>query len=294
MKLFKKNKKLEHKHLLELAAACAGAMLLIFAALFISGGGVARLEHSIAINGISPGSLIATIFPCSYFGYCYAPIVVNPGMSVSNAAPTPGSTVTAYPTVSSSGASGQCYQYQYGGEYGAGWNQYGTGGDWLCTCVGGDQDGSIVACGTGGSQCDSTVPAYTTGTTAVGGYTQIWTNGGPIPAWTTLPVTQAGTTYTVLNYCFFANVGYQTGGASATITPVNPAPTCPVSSFGSPWSSSSYLIYSGGRGSISNWYGRYCVTNYSGSAIFIPMATPTEWNNFSAAAAGIGVGIVAY
>jgi len=51
---------------------------------------------------------------------------------------------------------------------------------------------------------------------------------------------------------------------------------------------------SGGQGSISNWYGRYCVHNYSGNAIFIPMATPTEWNDFAAMKAALNVGIVSY
>jgi hypothetical protein len=80
------------------------------------------------------------------------------------------------------------------------------------------------------------------------------------------------------------------GGTSITVYPTD----CSASNFGSPWNSNSYLIYSGGRGTISNWYGRYCLTNYSGSHIYIPMATPTEWNNFVSRASALGVGIVSY
>ena len=93
-------------------------------------------------------------------------------------------------------------------------------------------------------------------------------------------------------YCI--NSGPWNSGYIETTVTLYPSDPCPVSNFGSPWNSNSYLIYSGGRGSISNWYGRYCVTNYSGNAIYIPMATPTEWNNFFARASAIGIGISSY
>lgn len=87
------------------------------------------------------------------------------------------------------------------------------------------------------------------------------------------------------------NGGWNSGSGYTYVTV---SPSCTASSFGSPWNGNSYLIYSGGNGSISNWYGRYCVHNYSGSAIYIPMATPTEWNNFVARASAIGIGITSY
>lgn len=109
-------------------------------------------------------------------------------------------------------------------------------------------------------------------------------------SYTTGPI-NGSYTYTIS--CVNGDGGGGGGSGSANITVV-PGTACVVSSFSSPWNSNSYLIYSGGKGSISNWYGRYCVTNYSGSSFYIPMATPTEWNNFSSRAPALNIGIVAY
>lgn len=116
---------------------------------------------------------------------------------------------------------------------------------------------------------------------------------GPNGSVYTGPINGA-TTYTFSCTNVSGGVGSSQGDGSASLTVTPTAPSCPVSSFGSPWNTTSYLIYSGGQGSISNWYGRYCVHNYSASAIFIPMATPTEWNNFNASAPSLNVGISTY
>jgi hypothetical protein len=101
-----------------------------------------------------------------------------------------------------------------------------------------------------------------------------------------------GSTYYTINcHNVSGGIGSSEGNGSNSLTVV-PGASCAVSSFSSPWNSASYLIYSGGQGSISNC--RYCVTNYSGAALFIPMATAAEWNNFVARAAALSVGIVAY
>jgi hypothetical protein len=100
----------------------------------------------------------------------------------------------------------------------------------------------------------------------------------------------AGPLNSAVKYDLYCHNGTSMGSASITVTPTS----CAVSGFGSPWNGNSYLIYSGGQGSISNWYGRYCVHNYSGLAIYIPMSTPTEWNDFVARASAIGIGITSY
>lgn len=100
----------------------------------------------------------------------------------------------------------------------------------------------------------------------------------------------AGPMNSAVRYDLYCHNGTSSGTTNITVTPTS----CASSNFGSPWNSNSYLIYSGGQGSISNWYGRYCLTNYSGSAIYIPMSTPTEWNDFVARASAIGIGIVSY
>jgi hypothetical protein len=83
MKLFKKNKKLEHKHLLEIAGLCAGVMLMLFAAVFVSGG---FGKHAGVLSDlVSPSSQIAGVLPCSWNGSC---VVTNTYYFDFSASPT--------------------------------------------------------------------------------------------------------------------------------------------------------------------------------------------------------------
>jgi len=59
MDLFKKTKKLSHKHLTELAVLCCTTALLLVAAAFVAGGGMARVSTLLALNHIFPGSQTA-------------------------------------------------------------------------------------------------------------------------------------------------------------------------------------------------------------------------------------------
>jgi hypothetical protein len=70
MGLFDKTKKLTHQQFKEIAAFCGGVAILLLVTVFIAGGGTARIGQSIAENGISPQSLTAAVFPCSWFGDC--------------------------------------------------------------------------------------------------------------------------------------------------------------------------------------------------------------------------------
>jgi hypothetical protein len=63
MKFFNKLKKLEHGHLLEVAGLCAGVMILLFAAVFVSSGGIAKINFLLATNHITSGSQTASVFP---------------------------------------------------------------------------------------------------------------------------------------------------------------------------------------------------------------------------------------
>lgn len=92
---------------------CAGAALLLMVAGFISGGGVARVSQSVAMHGVTPGALTASIFPCSWFDDC----PVNPGTWQTDFTPasqtiTQGQSTTLYYTAYScgpNGCSGECY-----------------------------------------------------------------------------------------------------------------------------------------------------------------------------------------
>jgi hypothetical protein len=68
MSLFEKLRKLEHGHLLEVAGMCAGFMALILIAVFISQGGMAKVNNFLAVNHIAPGSQTAVNWGC-VFGY---------------------------------------------------------------------------------------------------------------------------------------------------------------------------------------------------------------------------------
>jgi len=50
MDFFEKAKKLPHGHLRELAGMCAATALLLVAAVFIAGGGTARIGQLVATN----------------------------------------------------------------------------------------------------------------------------------------------------------------------------------------------------------------------------------------------------
>jgi|GEM_PF-5216017 len=264
---FKKAKKLTHKQSKEIAAFCGGVALLLLVAGFIAGGGTARIEHSIAVNGISPTSLTAGVFPCSWDNSC----PLTPGTYVQSIAPVsqtiaPGQPATIYwdsYACGSLGCAGNCWDLATWG------NSMGTDG--ICS----------MAANAPVTQAGNMIPTMVVNdpgeARGVGTGQNIYT---AYPAVTT--------TYYLCS-SLMERVGYPCLASTVTV-----AAACPVSSFGSPWNSTSYLIYSGGVGSISNWYGRYCVTNYSGSAIFIPMATPTEWNDFAARAPALNVGIVGY
>ncbi len=92
MSFFDKTKKLSHAQFKEIAAFCGVAALLLLVGGFIASGGMGRVGQSVATNGISPTSLVASIFPCSYFGDCStfstyygmnaSPLTVTAGQSV--------------------------------------------------------------------------------------------------------------------------------------------------------------------------------------------------------------------
>jgi hypothetical protein len=83
MRRFDKVQKLSHKQSKEIVAFCGTVALLLLIAGFIAGGGAARMGKSIALNGISPTSLIASVFPCSWDGSCPS----SPGSWVASFAP---------------------------------------------------------------------------------------------------------------------------------------------------------------------------------------------------------------
>jgi hypothetical protein len=113
MKFFKKIKKLSHKHLLEIAVSCAAAMLLIFAAVFVGSGGMSRINHLLALDQIIPGSQIASIFPCSWFGDCQQFGVYSLGFTPVSQTIAPGGSATLYWVgydTGTGGTAGDCFQ----------------------------------------------------------------------------------------------------------------------------------------------------------------------------------------
>ena len=312
---------------MEIAGLCSAAMLLTVAAVFIGQGGMTKVNHLLAVAHILPESQTACVFPCNNGAYDMEALTpMQGGVAVSTV--QPGTTVYWQYIASTYGANTfnlECAGSQSGlsnacsvalgagNVWGSCTNPYYTGGttclSWTYTY---DKFGNMTAsC----NQYDTPVyhpaancgnaDAYIQGDTCYGASGGIYPNyscpgyhGNP---YGTMPITAPSTpgTYT---YYFCSYYLLHANSYNGNLTPLSclgtnltVAAACPVNgSFGSPWNSNSYLIYSGGVGSISNWYGRYCVTNYSGSAIFIPMATPGEWNDFAAQAPAIGVGIVGY
>jgi hypothetical protein len=90
MKRFLKKARLSKAQ--EIALLCGGMALLVMAAVFISGGGMERAARAVAENGLSPYSLTAGIFPCSWTDSCaptttyYFSLTAGPGSIVSGQA----------------------------------------------------------------------------------------------------------------------------------------------------------------------------------------------------------------
>ena len=292
MKRLSKSTKLSPKRLRGFAVLTGAAALLLLISLAVvpsNGGVLSRIA-------VAPWSLTASIFPCSFFSSCpytAGSVTTNTGFTLSPASVVIGGTVTenVFFNISMSSfllnISGYAIQTMWGGEHGNG-STLGSGGDPYYVC-------NQVDDGNGNWICDAGTSYWTTsGYVALGNLGTMNANGNFTATYNVSLA--SNTTYTFENFWSasvptYSSPIYTQGYQYAYVTPVS---ACSVASFGSPWNSNSYLIYSGGRGSISNWYGRYCVTNYSGNAIFIPMATPGEWNNFAAQAPNIGVGIVGY
>ncbi len=283
----KKNRYTSQKKL-EVAALGAGCvMVLVLAAVFISSGGMERLTHILAVNNIDGTTQTAVNWGC-VFGYdCGNPpsgqaySIYQIGASSVNVPPGTAVTLTAvaYNFVSDQATFNLWYSW----------------------------------CGFSGSSCTvkaSTGGASTTLVTAAPYYCGPYAPSCPDQyLQKTMVVNPTQTTTYMLCSNYYGQInneedeeeeqdedhrGYAYGVTCPKIT-VTVADACPISSFSSPWNTNSYLIYGGGVGSVSPpGGGRYCVRNYSGAALFNPVATAAEWNSFAARAPAISVGVVAY
>lgn len=80
--------KLRHHRLLEVVAMSAAAMLLVAAAVFISEGGMSRLNHVLAMYGITAESQTGCIFPCNNTAYSMQALIpMQGGVPVSSVLP---------------------------------------------------------------------------------------------------------------------------------------------------------------------------------------------------------------
>jgi hypothetical protein len=93
MKRFlRKVRKVKLSRVQEIALLCGAMALLIMAAVFVSGGGMERVARAVATGGLSPYSLTAGIFPCSWTDSCaptttyYFSLTASPGSIVSGQA----------------------------------------------------------------------------------------------------------------------------------------------------------------------------------------------------------------
>jgi len=314
-KFFNKAKQLEHKHLRELAGLSAAMMILIFAAVFVAGGGMAKVNHLLAVNHITPGSQTGCVFHCNNTANSLEALIpMQNGLTVSSV--LPGSAVNWIWNAGTYGANTftlACYGSTGGSNYMCTVNQGSPNTNFTCppiTCPGGLVTTTDPNTGTDYTTCPSgyVYPVCGNADDAYG-HTSYGPSGGYPPNYvspgydgdlTGSLVINAPSTPGTYPYYFCSNVllHAQNGALlpclETDLVVANPPPTCPASGFASPWNTTSYLINPGGQGSITNWYGRYCVHNYSASYIYIPMATAAEWNNFSAAAGSVGVGISAY
>jgi len=318
-KFFNKAKQLEHKHLRELAGLSAAMMILIFAAVFVAGGGMAKVNHLLAANHIISGSLTASVFPENNSANdLEALIPMQNGVQVSSV-----QTGTAVNWIWNAGTYGAntfnpvCEGSWNGSNYMCTVNQGSPNTNFTCppiTCPGGLQTNTDPVTGSDYTTCPSGYAYPVCGNADdINGHTSYGGSGGYPPNYISpgydgdltgsLTIT-APSTAGDYSYYFCSNFLLHANAYNPNLTPLpclstilhvtNPPVTCPANGFASPWNSTSYLINPGGQGSVSNWYGRYCVHNYSASYIYIPMATAAEWNNFSAAAGSVGVGISAY
>src|ERR1700682_5184916 len=64
-----KKKKLAHSHYIEIAAMCSAVMLLLFVAVFVAGGGMAKVSGILSPNTITPASQTGCVFSCNTTSY---------------------------------------------------------------------------------------------------------------------------------------------------------------------------------------------------------------------------------
>ncbi len=110
---FNELKKLSYKQSKEIAAMCGGVALLVLVASFFSAGGFANKGISVELASISPGTLTADIFPCSWFDDCSSATQIHYGLTANTTTVSPGQgavlTWVAY-SVSSGVTEGSCLQ----------------------------------------------------------------------------------------------------------------------------------------------------------------------------------------
>lgn len=88
-RFFKNSSKLPRGHLLEIAVLCSVAMLLIFAAVFISQGGMQKVNHVLAVYHITQESQTSCVFPCNNTGYTMEALIpMQNGSIVSSVSPS--------------------------------------------------------------------------------------------------------------------------------------------------------------------------------------------------------------
>jgi hypothetical protein len=230
---FKYSKKLEHRHLLEIAGLCAAAMLLVFAAVFVGSGGMGRINHLLATNHITSVSQTGSVFPSNNTSYSLVGLYnlqnnVYPGTSVTwvwNAG-TYGANTFSQVCFGSDNGNYECQV------------QPNSPPSFPLSGSSGNVDLDRYSCQNGG---------YCNGFGASGGSTPVGSGypGGYVIL--TAPATGGTYTYYFCSYWIEHKYGSAAGCASNSLTVVDP---CPAASFGSPWNSTSYLIYSGGVGSI--------------------------------------------
>jgi hypothetical protein len=276
MKFFKKIKKLEHEHLLEIAGLSASVMLLVFGAVFVGSGGMSRINHLLAVAHIIPGSQTASVFPSNSTSYSLVGLyfaqgqasTVGPGASVQwvwNAG-TYGANTFSQACFGSNNSNYQC--------------NLGTSAvySWPLPSGSGNID-AYLPCSSGG---------FCNYTSVSGGnsFTGVGYPGGYITL--TAPTSGGTYTYYMCSYWIEHKYGAGAGCASQNLTVLSD--NCPAT----PTAVSGGLQVPPGTYHVVSQGNDFCVTNNSGKYMFVPANSATELNNFKSATQGYLSGTAAY
>jgi hypothetical protein len=82
MRLFKKIKKVSQSKPFSIVILCGAMMALVLVAVYISSGGIAKLNHLLASSGVLPGSQTASIVFVGLYEFAATPQYIAPGSNV--------------------------------------------------------------------------------------------------------------------------------------------------------------------------------------------------------------------